>query len=96
MHSQFSSIVSKLNLNKVSDNKLEEVKNEIAFKKLHPKSRFTYPEVVGSTNFIKVKDEVLGNLKRKPITIPSRYVMRFYNKVRNNRVKTEVIDIMDF
>lgn len=45
---------------------------------------------------MRVKDEVLGNLARKPISIPSRYVMRFYNKVRDGRVKTEVVDVMDF
>ncbi len=96
MQSQFKTIVNKLNLNTISDNKRQEVKNEIAFKKQHPRSKFTYTEVLGSTNFMKIKDQVLGNLKRKPIAMPSRYVMRFYNKVRSDRVKTEVIDAIDF
>jgi hypothetical protein len=32
---------------------------------------------------MKAKDEALEKPKRKMITMPSKYVMRYYNKVRN-------------
>lgn len=56
MTGQFNSIVKKMNFNTMSDNKREEIKNEIAFKRLHPKSRYTYTQVITSTNFLKIKD----------------------------------------
>lgn len=94
MTGQFNSIVRKLNINTTSDNKREQVKNELAFKKLHPKSRFTYTQVITSEDFIKTKAEIFNLSKRKPMTIPSRRVMRFYNQVKPSRIKTESLEIL--
>lgn len=77
----------------ISDNKREEIKNEIAFKKLHPKSKFTYNQVITAPDFLKTKARLFDTPNRKPLTKPSRHVMRFYNKVRNPRVFTETIDV---
>ena len=94
MTGQFNSIVRKLNINTVSDNKREEVKNELAFKKLHPKSKFTYTQVITSENFMKTKAKVFNQPTRKPLTIPSRKVMRFYNEIRPTRIRTEWMDVL--
>jgi len=59
MTGQFNSIVYRMKMNSLSENKREQVKNELAFKKLHPKSKLTYTQVITNPNFIKAKDEVL-------------------------------------
>lgn len=55
MNEQFRTLVRKMDFLSIKDSKKEEVKNELAFKKLHPSSRITYTEVIGGKNFTAAK-----------------------------------------
>ncbi len=42
---------------------------------------------------MKTKAKVFNTPSRKPLTSPTRHMMKFYNKVRNPRIETETINV---
>ena len=65
----------------VSNRAREEVNNELAWKKLHPKCKFKYREVVQDD---KKREEILGVLHpRRKLTEMSPYMRKYYNKVKH-------------
>ena len=40
---------------------------------------------------MKLKDEIMQIPKRKKLTEPSRYVMRYYSRLKSNRMNTEPV-----
>jgi hypothetical protein len=88
-------MVRKMNFTTISDSKHEEIKNEKAFRKLHPEIATDYHELLASQDFKKTREMIFGAALngRKNISVPSKYVLRTYNKTRRSytlRTETDV------
>jgi len=60
------------NLHSIQFSQNEQLKNETAFKKLHPLVTVEYKEILQLPNFQQVADKILGNNSRRPLMPPSK------------------------
>lgn len=72
MNDEFEKELNKIKLHSMQYSQNEQLKNEMAYKKMHPEAKLSFKELLSKCNFQNNKDELLGKAGRKPLIVPSK------------------------
>lgn len=72
MNDEFEESMKHFDIHSIQFSQNEQLKNEQAFKKLHPLVTLDYREILQQSNFQEVADRILGNSSRRPLIPQSK------------------------